>query len=172
MEVLCGLARRSNGYHNWRPGRTIRWKWRILDGKEGEWPDPKFRAPRWYPHLSWLRTNHLALMSKFELCTGTYRIYWGPANWVALCVAKTKAILPYLMGVHWDSAWATRGVFTEVYAWKTCTRVRWALIISLTTSWTVTSCGALQVCVYRVVMFIPLQGWLLIRISMLTLGYG
>jgi hypothetical protein len=22
-------------------------KWRILDGKEGEWYDLKFRAPRW-----------------------------------------------------------------------------------------------------------------------------
>jgi hypothetical protein len=26
---------------------AIRGKWRILDGKEGEWPNLKFRAPRW-----------------------------------------------------------------------------------------------------------------------------
>jgi hypothetical protein len=89
------------------------------------------------PRLSWLRTNHLAPVSKFELCTSAYGISWGPANWVASCVAKMKAILLYLIDVYWDSAWATHGVSTEAYAWKTCTRVRWALIISLTMSWTV-----------------------------------
>jgi hypothetical protein len=26
---------------------AIRGKWRILDGKEGEWSDLKFGAPRW-----------------------------------------------------------------------------------------------------------------------------
>jgi hypothetical protein len=30
-----------------RPGRTIRGKRRILHGKEDEWSDLKFRAPRW-----------------------------------------------------------------------------------------------------------------------------
>jgi hypothetical protein len=30
-----------------RPGRAIRGKWRILDGKEGEWSDLKFGAPKW-----------------------------------------------------------------------------------------------------------------------------
>jgi hypothetical protein len=47
MEVLCGLARASNGWHNWRPGRAIRGKFRILDGKEGEWSDLKFGGPIW-----------------------------------------------------------------------------------------------------------------------------
>jgi hypothetical protein len=28
-------------------GGAIRGKWRILDGKEGEWSDLKFGAPRW-----------------------------------------------------------------------------------------------------------------------------
>jgi hypothetical protein len=36
MEVLCGLARLSNGWHNWRLGGAIRRKWRMLDGKEDE----------------------------------------------------------------------------------------------------------------------------------------
>jgi hypothetical protein len=36
MEVLCGLARLSNGWHNWRPGGAIRGKGRILDGKKVE----------------------------------------------------------------------------------------------------------------------------------------
>jgi hypothetical protein len=49
MEFLCGLVRRSNGWHNWRPCGAIRGKWRILDGKEGEWSDLKFRAPRRQP---------------------------------------------------------------------------------------------------------------------------
>jgi hypothetical protein len=30
-----------------RSGRVIRGKWRILDGKDDEWSDLKFRAPRW-----------------------------------------------------------------------------------------------------------------------------
>jgi hypothetical protein len=46
MEVLCGLARWLNGWHNWRSGGAIRGKWRILDGKEGEWSDLIFEAPR------------------------------------------------------------------------------------------------------------------------------
>jgi hypothetical protein len=45
-----------------------------------------------------------------------------------------EAILPYVTDVKWDSAWATHGVSAEAYAWKTCTRVRWALIVSLTAS--------------------------------------
>jgi hypothetical protein len=89
------------------------------------------------PCLSWLRTNRLAPVSKFELCTGAYGISWGPTNWVALCVTKMKAIQPYLTDVRHDSARATHDVSAEVYAWKMCTRVRWALIISLTMSWTV-----------------------------------
>jgi hypothetical protein len=55
-------------------------------------------------------------------------------NRVASCVTETEAILPYLMDVKWDSAWATHGVSVEAYTWKMCTRVRWALIISLTSS--------------------------------------
>jgi hypothetical protein len=47
MEVLCGLAKCLNGWHNWRPDAAIRGKWRILDGKEGEWSDLIFRASRW-----------------------------------------------------------------------------------------------------------------------------
>jgi hypothetical protein len=30
-----------------RPGRAIRGKWGILDGKEDEWSDLKFGALRW-----------------------------------------------------------------------------------------------------------------------------
>jgi hypothetical protein len=73
MEALCGLARGSNGWHNWRSGGPIRGKWRILDGKEGEWSDLKFGSGR-------LRTDRLAVVSKSELCTGAYGILWGPTN--------------------------------------------------------------------------------------------
>jgi hypothetical protein len=114
------------------------------------------------PRLCRFRTGRLTPVSKFELCTGTYGILWGPANWVASCVTETEAILPYLMGVHRDSAWATHGVSTEAYAWKTCTRVRWALILTLTAMWTVATRGALLACVCCVVKLLPLQGliWL------------
>jgi hypothetical protein len=47
MEALCGLAKWLSGWHNWRSDGAIRGKWRILDGKEDEWSDMKFRAPRW-----------------------------------------------------------------------------------------------------------------------------
>jgi hypothetical protein len=47
-----------------RSGGAIRGKWRILDGKEGEWSDLIFKASRWYPppvlikdHVSWVRMN-------------------------------------------------------------------------------------------------------------------
>jgi hypothetical protein len=35
MEVLCGLAKWSNGWHNWIPCRAIRGKWKILAGLLG-----------------------------------------------------------------------------------------------------------------------------------------
>jgi hypothetical protein len=75
------------------------------------------------PRLCQLRIDRLAPMSKFELCTGVYRILWGLTNWVALCAAESEAILPYLTGVKWNSACATHGVFIEAYVWNTCTRV-------------------------------------------------
>jgi hypothetical protein len=86
-------------------------------------------------------------------------------NWVVSCATETEVILSYLMGVQWDSAWATHGVSAEAYAWKTCTMVRWALIVFLTASWTVATRGVLRAYVCHVVRFIPLQGWLLIQIS-------
>jgi hypothetical protein len=89
------------------------------------------------PRLSWLWTDRLAPVSKFELCTSAYGISWGPANFVVLCVAKVKVILPYLLGGHRDSAWVTHSVSAEAYVWKTCTRVRCALIVSMTASWNV-----------------------------------
>jgi hypothetical protein len=69
------------------------------------------------------------------------------------------------MGASRDSAWATHGVFTEAYAWKTCTRVRWArldsviVIVNCCHSW----CLRSYVC--RVIRLFPLQGWLLIQKS-------
>jgi hypothetical protein len=114
------------------------------------------------PRLCRLRTDRLASMSKFELCTGAYRILWGPVNWVVSCAAETEVILSYLMGVKWDSAWATHGVSTEAYTWKTCTRVRWTLIIFFTALWTVATRGALLAHVCCVVRLLSLQGlnWL------------
>jgi hypothetical protein len=96
----------------------------------------------------------------------THTGYMESPNWVVLCVTKMEAILPYLTGVHRDSAWATHGGSIEAYAWKTSTRVRWA------TSWIVATRGTLLTCVCRVVRFIPLQGWLLIQISMTPSDMG
>jgi hypothetical protein len=94
------------------------------------------------------------------------------ANWVASCAAEMEAILPYLTDVWWDSVWVTHGVSAEAYAWKTCTRVRWALIISLTVSWTIATRGVLRACVCHVVRFVPLQSWLFIQISVTPSDMG
>jgi hypothetical protein len=93
-------------------------------------------------------------------------------NWVASCVAKTEDILPYITGVHLDNAWATHSVSAEAYVWKMCTRVRWATIISLITSWIVATHGALWACMCQVAKFMPLQGLLLILISVTPSDMG
>jgi hypothetical protein len=106
--------------------------------------------------MRWLRIDRLFSVSKFELCIGAYRISWGPANWVASCVTETEAIIPYLTGVHWDSAWVTYGVSVEAYVWKTCTRVRWALIVS-TTLWTIATRSDFLACLCRATRYISCQ---------------
>jgi hypothetical protein len=116
-------------------------------------------------HLCWLRPTSVG--SKW---TSIWNVlmhtgHMESPNWVALCVTETEAILPYLTGVQWNSACATHGVSTEAYAWKMCTRVRWALTVSLAVLWNVATHGALQAYVSYVFRFIPLQGWLLIWIS-------
>jgi hypothetical protein len=126
MEVLCGLVRWLNGWHNWRLGGQL--------GERGEyWMGRRMSGLIWNsklqdgsPHLCRLRTDHLAPVDKFELCTSVYKILWGPANLLASTVAELDDILPYLTGDTRDSAWAVHGVSTKAYTWKTCTRVRWA----------------------------------------------
>jgi hypothetical protein len=78
-----------------------------------------------------LRTDRSALVSMFVLCTGTYGILWDPSNLLASTVVELDDTLPYLMDDTQGSAWATHGVSAEAYAWKTCTRVRWARLDSL-----------------------------------------
>jgi hypothetical protein len=113
----------------------------------------------------------MAPVSKFELCTSAYEILWGPANWVAPCVAEMEAILPYLTGVHRDSARAAHGVSTKAYTWKT-TRVRWALIIYLTALWTVATHGTLLAHVCCVFRLLSLQGFNWLEPSWLPLDMG
>jgi hypothetical protein len=162
MEVLCGLARGSNvGIIGDRAGQ-LQENGEYWMGRKGSGLIWNSKLQGGTPRLCRLRIDRLASVSKFELCTGAYGILWGPAYWVATCAAETKAILPFLIDVQWDSAWATHGVSTEPYVWKTCTRVRWALIVSLTVLWTVATRGALLAYMCRVVRLIPLKGlnWL------------
>jgi hypothetical protein len=65
----------------------------------------------------------------------------------------------YIGIVHGPPMDARHGI-----TWKMCTRVRWVLIISFTTSWTMATRGAFVAHVCRFVRFYPLQGILLIRI--------
>jgi hypothetical protein len=52
-------------WSNWRLGGAIRGKWRQLIGKVGEWVCGKPAPPMLYPRLCWLRTDGLALVSKY-----------------------------------------------------------------------------------------------------------
>jgi hypothetical protein len=40
-------------------------------------------------------------------------------NLVTLCVDELDDMLPRFTALQWDSVWATHGVSTEAYAWKT-----------------------------------------------------
>jgi hypothetical protein len=110
-------------------------------GENGEyWMGKKGSGLIWYSELQGgshclCRLRPASVGSEwtsFELCTGTYRIFWGPANLLASMVAELDDTLPYLTGDTRYSAWATHGVSTKAYVWKTCTRVRWARLDSLT----------------------------------------
>jgi hypothetical protein len=76
-------------------------------------------------YVGWLRMNkHLNVL----MHTGHIEF----PNLVASFATGMEVILPYLTGVQWDSAWATHGMSIVAYAWKTCTGVRWSLIVSMT----------------------------------------
>jgi hypothetical protein len=56
--------------------------------------------------VGWVRMNkHLNVL--------THTRHMESPNLVVSCAAETEAILPYLIGVQWDSAWATYGMSTE-----------------------------------------------------------
>jgi hypothetical protein len=149
-------------------------------GESGEyWMGRKGSGLTWYSELQGgspclCRLRHASVGSEWTSIWNvlTHTGHMESPNWVASCATEMEAILPYITSVQWDSAWPTQGVSTKAYAWKTCPRVRWALIISLTASWIVATHGALQACVCHVVMFIPLQGWLLIQISVTPSDMG
>jgi hypothetical protein len=84
---------------------------------------------------------------------------------VASCFEELDDILPHFMDVKWDSVPATYGMSAEAYASKTTLGRGKTRPSFLVTSWIVATRGALWAYMYRVVRFIPLQGWLLIRIS-------
>jgi hypothetical protein len=134
MEVLCGLARWLNGWHNWRVGKAIRGKWRILGGKVESGLDRKFGAPRWWPppmlikacvaHIGWaLLYKHLNVL------THTGRDELGDS-------------LPRFIVIQWDSVQATHSVFTEAYVWKTAPGRGRTWPSLLIRSWTVATRGA------------------------------
>jgi hypothetical protein len=54
-------------------------------------------------HMGWVRMNK-------QLNVPTHTGHMESPNLVTSCVTETEAILPYLMGVHRDSARATNGV--------------------------------------------------------------
>jgi hypothetical protein len=49
------------------------------------------------PRLCQLRTNHLALVNKIELCTDAYEIYGDPVNVVASTIVELDDIPLYFL---------------------------------------------------------------------------
>jgi hypothetical protein len=98
-------------------------------------------------------------------------MYWhirdirNPQTFVALCVNGLDNILPRFTGVQWDSVRATHGVSAEAYTWKMTLGWGMTQLDFLASSWIVATRVAFVAHVCRIVRFIPLQGWLLIRIS-------
>jgi hypothetical protein len=112
-----------------------------LGGNGEYWMGRKGSGLIWYLELQGgsPRLSRLRVASVESEWTRTW-MYWcirdmESPNWVVSCAAETEVILPYLTDVKWDSAWAAYGVSAEAYMWKTCTWVRWALIVCLTSSW-------------------------------------
>jgi hypothetical protein len=69
---------RDHIYGNSRLGGATRGKWRILDGnvESGLMSDSELQGGS--PLLCQLRTDHLVLVNKLELCTDTYGLYGTP----------------------------------------------------------------------------------------------
>jgi hypothetical protein len=67
--------------------RPIIGLWRLVDGKveSGLMTDLELRGGR--PHLCQLRTDRLASVNKFQMCTNACMILWGPVNLVASVTA-------------------------------------------------------------------------------------
>jgi hypothetical protein len=96
----------------WQDGRMVgiigdQWgaiwgKWRILDGKEDEWSDLIFRAPRWQPPpMSIMARVGYALMNKHLKCTGTYVTYGIP---------KLSSFMCHRVGRYPTSLWMLYGI--------------------------------------------------------------
>jgi hypothetical protein len=166
MEVLCGYSKMIENVGiigDW-VGRLG--MWRILDGKDDEWPDLKFRAPRWYSRLCRLRPRSVGSE-------------WTSFDYVLAHTGFMGSRKHNSFVCWWDESYPTiphgciegivHGPSTDRpvcgIAWKPCTRVRWALIVCVTMSWTIATHGALLAHVWHVVRFITLQDWLLIQIS-------
>jgi hypothetical protein len=103
-----------------RPGTVTRGKWRISDGK-GESDMYDIRSSEGgNPCLCRLRTASVGpCCIKYWLCTGTYDIYGGPANWVASTVTELDNPLPRFTDDRRDSVRVTHGLPGEVFTWKT-----------------------------------------------------
>jgi hypothetical protein len=93
-------------------------------------------------------------------------------NLVALCVNGLDDTLPRFTGVQWDSVRATHGVSIEAYVWKTALGRGKTRPDFLASSWTIATRVAYVAHMCRVVRFIPLQGWLLIQISVTPSDMG
>jgi hypothetical protein len=95
------------------------WKWRIPDGKGGEWNVFMFRALKvvaptyvdWGP-IVWPRWTRLIICWHI-------RDSWGPTKLVASTVTELDDTLPHIMDIHWDSVWATHRLPVKVFTWKT-----------------------------------------------------
>jgi hypothetical protein len=108
--------------------------------------------------IGWVRMNKY-------LNVLMYTGHMESPNWVASCFEELDDTLPHFQDVKWDSVRAIHVMSAEAYAWKMALGRGKTRPCFLVTSWIVATRGSLRACVCHIVRFVPLQGWLLMRIS-------
>jgi hypothetical protein len=132
---------------NWRQGRPLGGKWRPLARKVGEWFVESQHLQCCSPHLCQLRTNGLALMSKYW----TYRSHVGDMGLVSLvayCQQRVR-LPPLLQWLALERNWVrTHGSVSRRAVdcvRSPFSRERWLCPSLLTTSWKVVICGPREI---------------------------
>jgi hypothetical protein len=94
------------------------------------------------PRLCQLRTTSIGSEWTSIWNVLTHTGHMESLNWVASYVDELDDTLPHFTSVQWDSVWATHGMSTEAYTWKTTLGWGRTWPSLLITSWIVATRGA------------------------------